>query len=70
MREKITTALDILGILLVAAGFGWWLWIEVAPPAGLVAAGITVTLASALAASSGERAAAEADAVVQGGEQR
>lgn len=44
-----TTFLDTLGILLLAAAVGWWLWEAVHPAAGLAAAGVVVTALSLIA---------------------
>lgn len=45
----VTTALDVLGLLLVAAGFAAALWVWVGP-AALALAGVVVLLGSATAA--------------------
>lgn len=45
MGNRITTALDVLGILLVASGVGWTIWPRVGPFA-LVFAGAIILTAS------------------------
>lgn len=55
MRDAVTTVLDIVGLLAVAIGFGWWIWQEVSPPAGLVAGGVVIGLVSAIVAAQDER---------------
>lgn len=62
MRDAVTTILDIVGLMAVAVGMGWWIWVEVAPPAGLVAGGVLVGLVSAVAAAQDERREKAADA--------
>lgn len=47
MRETITTALDVLGLLLVAAGLVFFLWPELGG-ASLGIAGALILVASAL----------------------
>jgi hypothetical protein len=44
-----TTFLDALGVLLLAAGIGWSLWVELSPAAGMCAAGAVVLLMSMVA---------------------
>lgn len=51
----VTTALDVVGLVAIAVGCGWWIWQEVSPPAGLVAGGIIVALISGVAAAAEER---------------
>lgn len=65
MGDLVTTALDIIGLLAVAIGVGWWIWQEVSPPAGLVAGGIVVGLVSAVAAAAMERREQAAQAAVE-----
>lgn len=55
MRDAVTTVLDIVGLLAVAIGFGWWIWQQVSPPAGLVAGGVVIGLVSAIVAAQDER---------------
>ena len=56
MQEKVTTLLDALGLLLVAAGLGCWVFAAVdggdraARWLGLTVAGVVVLLGSGLAA--------------------
>jgi hypothetical protein len=49
MRDSITTGLDVVGLLLVAAGVGASLW-QVAGPVALVASGGLLLAGSWLAA--------------------
>jgi hypothetical protein len=49
-RELITSALDALALLLLAAGMGVWAGELLGPAMGLVAAGLFLVLASALVA--------------------
>ncbi len=50
MRDAITTWLDVLGLLLVAAGVGLLVGGPVRPGLGVIAAGVVVLGGSALAA--------------------
>ena len=54
MHERVTTALDALGLLLVAAGAGAWLFVWIGW-AALAVSGVVVLVGSALAAWSAKR---------------
>lgn len=47
MKPSVTTALDVLGLLLIAAGVAWTIWPRVGPFA-LVFAGAIIMVASAV----------------------
>jgi len=49
VRETLTTILDILGLLLIAAGLTYGLWLQIGPWA-LIAGGVAVLAGSWLAA--------------------
>lgn len=46
MGDRVTTALDVLGLLLIAAGIGWAVGVVWWPPAAPAAAGVTITAVS------------------------
>lgn len=63
----VTTALDLVGLLAIAVGCGWWIWQEVSPPAGLVAGGLVIALVSGIAAAAEERRVAAEPAPARDG---
>lgn len=63
----VTTALDLVGLLAIAIGCGWWIWSEVSPPAGLVAGGLVIALVSGIAAAAEERRVAAEPAPARDG---
>lgn len=63
----VTTALDLVGLLAIAIGCGWWIWQEVSPPAGLVAGGLVIALVSGIAAAAEERRVAAEPAPARDG---
>ncbi len=54
MHERVTTALDVLGLLLVAAGVGMWVFVWIGWTA-LAVSGVVVLVGSAFAAWSARR---------------
>jgi hypothetical protein len=48
-NDLATSALDVLGSLLLAAAAGWWAWTAVHPALGLAVAGSVVIVLSGLA---------------------
>ncbi len=54
MRETVTTVLDVLGLLLIAAGLSWYLWQWIGPLAVIVG-GVLLMTGSWLAHSQGGR---------------
>lgn len=58
MDRRVTTALDVLGVLLVAAGIAAGLWSVIGATA-LVPAGVIILLASFVSALRRERAPAD-----------
>lgn len=48
-NDLATSALDVLGSLLLAAAAGWWAWSAVHPALGLAVAGSVVIVLSGLA---------------------
>ncbi len=49
MRETLTTILDLLGLLLIAAGLTYGMWLQIGPWA-LILGGVAVLIGSWLAA--------------------
>lgn len=58
IKELITTVLDVLALLLLAAGTGVYVW-QVHPGYGLVAAGLVVMGGSAIAERMSRKKGAE-----------
>lgn len=53
-NQLTTTFLDTLGILLLAAAVGWWLWEGLGPASGLFAAGALILVMSFAAQHRGD----------------
>lgn len=54
-RDQITTALDVLGLLLVAAGLAFWLWPRIGGSALAAAGGLVLVVSAAVEVLAGQR---------------